>query len=136
MSASGTKVKAVTYRPQAEGDIQEEKQRVSGRRSRDKGGRREREFVELHRAIGLDAHRVPLSGAVGGQYAGDLRISVRGVTLTAEVKGRASGSGFVTLERWLGEHDLLLLKRDRADPLVVLPWRVWAWLLGGDSETA
>lgn len=103
---------------------------MSGKRSRDKGGRREREFVELHRAIGLDAHRVPLSGAVGGQYAGDIRISVRDRVLSGEVKARASGSGFTTLEKWLGDNDLLLLKRDRAQPMVVLPWHVWAWLVG------
>jgi hypothetical protein len=31
--------------------------------------------------------------------------------------------------RWLGEYDLLVLKRNYADPLVLLPWRVWARLL-------
>lgn len=102
---------------------------MAGRASRDKGGRREREFVELHRAIGLHAHRVPLSGAVAG-YKGDLRIGVRDRTLSGEVKARASGSGFTTLEKWLGDNDLLLLKRDRAQPMVVLPWHVWAWLVG------
>lgn len=102
---------------------------MSGRRSKSKGYRREVEFVELHRAIGLDAHRVPLSGAVAG-YKGDLRIGVRDRTLSGEVKARASGSGFTTLEKWLGDNDLLLLKRDRAQPIVVLPWHVWAWLVG------
>ena len=34
-----------------------------GRRSRDKGARRERAIVELHTACGLRAERVPLSGA-------------------------------------------------------------------------
>ena len=33
------------------------------------------------------------------------------------------------LDRWLGEYDLLVLKRNYADPLVLLPWRVWARLL-------
>ena len=28
-----------------------------------------------------------------------------------------------------GEYDLLVLKRNYADPLVLLPWRVWARLL-------
>jgi len=35
----------------------------------------------------------------------------------------------VQLERWLGENDLLFLRRDHAEPLVLLPWRVWAALL-------
>lgn len=85
-----------------------------GKMSRDKGQRIERELVHLHQAAGIDASRVPLSGAVGGAYSGDLRIGA----LTAEVKARASGSGFVQLERWLGEHALLFLKRDRQRPLV------------------
>jgi hypothetical protein len=36
---------------------------------------------------------------------------------------------FALLERWLGDADMLFLRRDRAEPLVVLPWRVWARLL-------
>lgn len=102
---------------------------LSGRRSRDKGGRREREFVELHRALGIDAKRVPLSGAAQG-FKGDIHLTLRGRALQAEVKARAAGSGFVTLERWLGDNDALFLRRDRADAVVVLPWRTWAWLVG------
>ena len=41
--------------------------------------------------------------------------------MTAEGKGRKDGQGFATLERWLGENDLLVLKRDRQTPMVVLP---------------
>jgi hypothetical protein len=33
------------------------------------------------------------------------------------------------LERWLGDYDLLVLRRDHTDPLVLLPWRTWAVLL-------
>jgi hypothetical protein len=50
--------------------------------------------------------------------------------LVAECKARGNGGGFVQLERWLGEYDLLVLKRAYADPLVLLPWRIWARLLG------
>ena len=48
--------------------------------------------------------------------------------LVAECKARGNGGGFVQLERWLGQYDLLVLKRNYADPLVLLPWRVWARL--------
>ena len=34
-----------------------------GKPSRDKGARREREIVALHKAVGVKAERVPLSGA-------------------------------------------------------------------------
>ena len=39
------------------------------------------------------------------------------------------GQGFAQLERWLNTYDLLFLRRNHADPLVLLPWRVWAALL-------
>jgi hypothetical protein len=51
--------------------------------------------------------------------------------LVAESKSRKSGAGFVQLEKWLGEYDALFLRRNHADPMIVLPWRVWARLLQG-----
>jgi hypothetical protein len=39
----------------------------------------------------------------------------------------AGGAGFTTLEKWLGEFDLLALRRNNADPVVVLLW--WSRLL-------
>ena len=50
--------------------------------------------------------------------------------LSAEVKARANGAGFTTLGKWLGNYDALFLQRNGADPLVLLPWRVWARILG------
>ena len=47
----------------------------------------------------------------------------------AEVKARKNGSGFTQLEKSLGEYQVLFLRRDRADPLVVLPWSTWEALL-------
>ena len=41
---------------------------------------------------------------------------------SCDVKARASGRGFATLERWLGDDDALFLRCDRVDPLIVLPW--------------
>ena len=104
-----------------------------GRRSRDKGNRIERELVERHKALGIHAERYPLSGASRFRNSGhDIDIYVLGseaAPLVAEVKARASGGGFTTLERGLGDYDLLVLRRDHTDPLVLLPWRTWAVLL-------
>ena len=47
----------------------------------------------------------------------------------AEVKARAGGGGFKTLERWLGDNDLLFLRRDRSTPLVVMPWSLYEQLM-------
>ena len=44
---------------------------MSGRRSRSKGARTERRIVNALQANGMAAVRVPLSGAVGGRFAGD-----------------------------------------------------------------
>ena len=96
--------------------------------SKRKGSRIEREVVNLHREAGIPAERVPLSGAAGGSFAGDLRI---GEVLTAEVKARGNGAGFKTLERWLGENDMLFLRRDRAAPLVVMTFDTYLKLFEG-----
>jgi Holliday junction resolvase len=100
---------------------------------RRKGLRLEREIVELHRVLGIHSERVPLSGAQRYQNNGsdvDVYAFGRNVApLKAEVKGRKDGQGFATLERWLGENDILFLRRNYAEPLVVLPWRIWARLL-------
>lgn len=103
------------------------------KRSRDKGGRIEREIVNTHRRFGIHAERVPLSGA--SHYQGnsaDVDIFAFGkdeAPLIGEVKARKGGDGFKTLERWLGDYDCLFLRRDNADPLILLPARVWFTLL-------
>jgi Holliday junction resolvase len=106
---------------------------TGGARHRRKGDRIEREIVSRHTEIGIKAERYPLSGA--SRFRGschDIDLYPFGTDegpLVAEVKSRRSGAGFVTLEKWLGEYDCLFLRRNNADPLVLLPWRVWARLL-------
>jgi Holliday junction resolvase len=105
---------------------------MSGRRSRSKGCRREREFVNLHTAMGVHAERVPLSGACGGAFSGDIDVYAFGpdeAPLVGEVKARANGEGFKVLEGWMSNSDVLFLRRDRAEPMVVLPWRTWCRLI-------
>ena len=105
-----------------------------GKPSHDKGLRRERALVEIHKQSGIAAERIPLSGATHYRSNGaDIDIYARGASeppLVAEVKARGDGEGFKTLERWLGTHDALFLWRDRAAPLVVVPLHVWLELLG------
>lgn len=92
---------------------------MSGRSSRSKGNRREREVVQRLRDMGVEAKRVPLSGAAEG-FKGDVLAELGPHTLRFEVKARANGEGFATLERWLGDNDALVLIRDRAEPMWVL----------------
>jgi Holliday junction resolvase len=66
---------------------------MSGRRSRSKGVRVERSIVNALQATGIGAVRVPLSGAV---------------------------DGFRELYSWLTNRDVLVVKADRQEPLVVV----------------
>jgi hypothetical protein len=104
---------------------------------RDKGARIEREIVDAHKRIGLKAERYPLSGASHFRGSGhDIDIYIFGTDAApavTEVKSRGNGKGFTMLERWLGSYDALFLRRDRQEPMVVLPWRVWSLLVGGSE---
>jgi Holliday junction resolvase len=106
---------------------------MSGRAPRRKGDRIEREIVAQHLALGVKAERYPLSGASRFRGSGhDVDVYAFGgaaAPLVAEVKARKHGAGFATLEKWLADYDALFLRRDHADPMVVLPWAVWARLL-------
>jgi len=66
--------------------------------------------------------RVPLSGALGGEYSGDLHIKgLFNRTLTAEVKCRKTSNVFWKMvQKYLGDHELLFLIEDRKEPLVVM----------------
>jgi len=104
-----------------------------GAHHRRKGDRIEREIVDRHKALGTHAERYPLSGASRFRGSGhDIDLYLFGrdeAPAVAEVKGRKSGAGFATLERWLAEYDCLFLRRNNADPLVIVPWRMWARIL-------
>lgn len=89
-----------------------------GKKSRDKGASFEREVVNLFQGHGIAAERVPLSGAAGGSYTGDVSLPVMGKDVKLECKRRAAG--FKTLYGWLGENYGLVVRDDRCPPLVVI----------------
>jgi Holliday junction resolvase len=95
-----------------------------GRKSRDKGNRAERAIVKFLQERGLAAERVPLSGSAGGSYLGDLTVPVIGVDRVIEVKVRAKG--FSQLYDWLIDRDILIVRADRSEPLVILPLKLAA----------
>tara|TARA_R100000234_G_C4964093_1_gene163111 strand:- start:528 stop:833 length:306 start_codon:yes stop_codon:yes gene_type:complete len=95
-----------------------------GKPSRDKGLRVERELVNKLKESGVDAKRVPLSGAAEG-FKGDIQIG----DLIAEVKARKDGAGFKTLEHWLGDNDVLFLKKNNTDPMVILTWDLFVEMI-------
>jgi Holliday junction resolvase len=105
---------------------------MSGRRSRNKGLRTERGIVTLLKASGFAAERVPLSGSVGGRFAGDIVLPLMGRDLYVEVKCR--GQGFRELYGWLEQRHVLILKADRREPLVVLRMSLAAEIVDTHDE--
>lgn len=97
-----------------------------GSTSRRKGRKVELEIVHKHEDIDVPCRRRQAAGLKDGPDDPDLLVAG---CLTAEVKARAGGQGFKTLERWLADHDLLFLRRDRAEPLVLMPWALYAAIL-------
>ena len=67
---------------------------------------------------------MPLSGSAGGSYRGDISIPLLNVDRVVEVKARADG--FREFYRWLTDRDILIVRADRKEPLVILPLKLAA----------
>ena len=79
---------------------------------RDKGALVEPAIVKMHQDAGIACTKVSRSGYTGP----DLRIAGR---FAGEVKGRKEAPK--TIMAWLGDNDVLFIKSDRQQPLVVMP---------------
>jgi hypothetical protein len=101
---------------------------MSGRRSRDKGARTERAIVRLLQASGVDAAKISRAWTPGA----DLRLAVLGVDRAVEVKCRAAS--FRSIYEWLNGRDVLIVKADRQEPLVVLRMSLAAEMAGRTEE--
>lgn len=99
-----------------------------GKASRDKGGRFERELVNTAKAHGLEAYRVPLSGAAAG-FKNDIIIKQGRTTWEIEAKKRATGFKFIYDN--IAGADILVIGADRQKPLAVLDYEDFCDLLNG-----
>ena len=90
-----------------------------------KGYRIEHQLVVLLKQNGINAKRVPLSGAQK-DFSGDVIINDE---MIGEVKARRSS--FKSLYKWLTDRDVLFVKADRKPFLVVMPLEVFIKLVGG-----
>lgn len=87
---------------------------MSGLRSKRKGSRAELDFAKR-----IGGEKVPLSGAAGGSFVGD----VVGMGMVWECKVRKDG--FKQLYSWMDGKDALAIKADRKEWMVVLPlWKL------------
>lgn len=110
-----------------------------GRYSKAKGANIEREFAKRLTEAGVPSRRVVMSGAASKldkRLEGDVQVGLlpgakggRDYLFVAEAKARKDGSGFALVERWLGDNDMLFLRRNHKSPLVVLPWDTFRELL-------
>jgi hypothetical protein len=103
-----------------------------GKFSRDKGAREERAIVNCWRGVGFSAERVPLSGASGGSFAGDIQIKIEGEIRVFEAKLRSKG--FSQIYDWLRDHYGLFIRADNRDRLVVMRETDFQELLNGRSN--
>jgi Holliday junction resolvase len=107
---------------------------MSGRFSRNKGARGERIVVHTLQDAGIAAERIPLSGAAGGSFAGDVVAPLFGDDRTLEVKTRATG--FARLYGWLAGHAGLVIREDRREPLILMRLSdVAKWSLAYEKAT-
>lgn len=103
---------------------------AGGKASRAKGDRFEREVVASLEADGIGAERVPLSGAAGGMFSGDIQAITRlgRVKLECKVRARAWKAEY----DWLEGNTALVVKADRREPLVVMRLSDWKRLAKED----
>jgi Holliday junction resolvase len=104
-------------------------------KNKSKGTYHEKWFVEWLKKIGIKAKRQPLSGSLGGEYSGDIKLELLGHELVAEVKYR-DASNFPSPFKVLDNRDLALYKRRRGSPqtLVIMSGETFESLMEKINE--
>jgi hypothetical protein len=83
-------------------------------KSKAKGTYHENYFVKLFKEWGLKVRKQPLSGALGGEYSGDLVITINGEDYITEVKYRKE-KGFPSPFTVLKNRDVALFKLGKSE---------------------
>jgi hypothetical protein len=104
-------------------------------RNKNKGTYHEKWFVQWLQSIGFKAKRQPLSGSLGGEYSGDIKLEIKGHELVAEVKYR-DASGFPSPFSVLENRDIALYKRRRGTPqtLVIMSGDTFAMIMQENED--
>ena len=88
-------------------------------KNKSKGSYHERKIVEWLQSFGIKAKRQPLSGSLGGEYSGDIKLELEGLELVGEVKYRDT-SGFPSPFTVLDNRDMAFYKRRRGTPQTIV----------------
>ena len=104
-------------------------------KNKSKGSYHERKIVEWLQSFGIKAKRQPLSGSLGGEYSGDIKLELCGLELVGEVKYRDT-SGFPSPFTVLDNRDMAFYKRRRGTPqtIVIFDGEVFAKLMESINE--
>lgn len=99
-------------------------------RNKTKGTYHEKWFVKWLTEIGIKAKRQPLSGSLGGEYSGDIKLEIKGQELVGEVKYR-DVSNFPSPFKVLEGRDIAFYKRRRGTPqtLVIMSGEIFQQLM-------
>jgi Holliday junction resolvase len=102
-------------------------------KNRNKGSYHERWFVKWLNQIGIKAKKQPLSGSLGGEYSGDIVLTIKDRRLVAEVKYRDT-SNFPNPFKVLDNRDIALYKRRKGTPqtLVIIPGELFQKIIGDE----
>ncbi len=107
-------------------------------RNKSKGTYHEKWFVDWLNKIKtqIKAKRQPLSGSLGGEYAGDIKLEIKGLEMVGEVKYRDTAS-FPSPFKVLEGRDIAFYKRRRGTPqtLVIMTGETFQQLMENDNDT-
>tara|TARA_R100000278_G_C5409244_1_gene142439 strand:+ start:48 stop:401 length:354 start_codon:yes stop_codon:yes gene_type:complete len=106
-------------------------------RNKTKGTYHEKWFVNWLNSIGIKAKRQPLSGSLGGEYSGDIKLEVKEIQMVGEVKYRDK-SNFPNPFSVLEGRDIAFYKRRRGTPqtLVIMSGEVFEKLMENSNANS
>jgi len=106
-------------------------------RNKTKGTYHEKWFVKWLNSIGIKAKRQPLSGSLGGEYSGDIKLEVKEIQMVGEVKYRDK-SKFPNPFSVLEGRDIAFYKRRRGTPqtLVIMSGEVFEKLMENSNANS
>ena len=104
-------------------------------RNKNKGTYHEKWFVNWLKEQGIKAKRQPLSGSLGGEYSGDIKLELNGQKLVGEVKYRDK-SNFPSPFAVLEGRDIAFYKRRRGTPqtLVIMSGETFEQIMENLNE--
>ena len=103
-------------------------------KNKQKGSYHERWFIKWLTQMGIKAKAQPLSGALGGEYRGDIKLELMGHELVGEVKYRDL-SNFPSPFKVLEGRDIAFYKRRTGKPqvVVIMEGDMFETLMGVDN---